>query len=402
MANIFDNNKRYINNDMKKEIEAQIFEDAKACGSLKDAVLAHQEAYEEAYLAHGASKAVDADGDDWVDGTSTGDKYMYDTASSSKYGVGNWELLFPEVQAVTDKPTWFDTDKSWVKTVMDGTKHTPFSRVKSWYADITGEEAKARGYVKGTRKITEVFKVLKRETYPQTIYKKQQLDRDDIIDISFDVVAWIKSEMRMKLNEAIAQAILLGGVADIDTTHIRPILLDDELYSMKKTYEAGANYKEETDNIIEAAIRARKDYQGSGNIRCFTTEDTLATMLLAQDLNGRRIYESEAALATAMRVSGITTVPEMDNLFITKNVDGTYARVDADDAEAGDIEVTAILVGLSDYNVGAEKGGNVAMFDDFDIDFNQQKYLIETRLSGALIKPMSAIVLGKVVAEAGE
>lgn len=148
MANIFDNNKRYINNDMKKEIEAQIFEDAKACGSLKDAVLAHQEAYEEAYLAHGASKAVDADGEDWVDGTSTGDKYMYDTASSSKYGVGNWELLFPEVQAVTDKPTWFDTDKSWVKTVMDGTKHTPFSRVKSWYADITGEEAKARGYVR--------------------------------------------------------------------------------------------------------------------------------------------------------------------------------------------------------------------------------------------------------------
>lgn len=394
MPNLFDSRSNSMfDKNTKKEIEAKIFEDAKSCGSLKDAFLAHQEAFEDA-LAHAEAKIVDAAGEDWVDGTSTGDKYMFDTVSNHKYGVGNWELLFPEVQAMTDKPTWYDTDKAWVDVVMKGTKHTPFSRVKSWYADITAEEAKARGYVKGTRKVEEVFKILKRETYPQTIYKKQQLDRDDIIDISFDVVAWIKAEMRTKLNEAIAQSILLGGVTDVNTQHIRPILLDDDLYSMKKTYTAGANYKEETDNIIEAAIRARKDYKGSGNLECFTTEDALATMLLAQDLNGRRIYETEESLRTAMRVKSITTVPEMENLWITKNADGTYSRVEEASAAAGDIKVTAILVSLQDYNVGADKGGAVAMFDDFDIDFNQQKYLIETRISGALIKPESAIVLG--------
>lgn len=327
------------------EMEA-IFTDAKR-GSLKDAVLAH--------------------------------------------GIEDIEYLFPDAKNVTNVPGFIQRDMGWVSEVMNGTHHTPFSRIKSTFADITEDEARAKGYIKGKKKIEEVFSLLKRTTDPQTIYKKQKLDRDDVIDITdFDVVAWIKSEMRMMLDEEIARAVLVGDgrlkSADdhISEDHIRPIWTDDDLYTINRTITENSDADVVAKSFIREAIKSRKEYKGSGSPVLFTGEDMLADCLLLEDKNGRIIYESEAQLATALRVRKIVSVPVMDGL--KRDVDGTNHNL------------VGIIVNLNDYNIGADKGGAVNMFDDFDIDYNAQKYLIETRISGALIRPKSAIVIETVPA----
>ena len=317
------------------------------------------------------SELAHADGD-------SGIEYSTDVQD---YGVNDPSFLFPEAKALNNPPDWIKRPTDWVPVVMNGTKHTPFSRIKSVFANITADEARAKGYIKGNRKTEEVFTLLKRTTTPQTIYKKQKLDRDDIIDITdFNVVSWIRGEMRIMLDEEIARAILVGdgrlSSSDdhISEEHIRPIWKDDSLFTIRKTINKGEPEAMAKD-FIKGAIRARKDYKGSGNPVLFTTEDWLTEMLLLEDGIGHPLYKTEAELATKMRVSKIVTVPVMENL--------TYNSKD----------LLGIIVNLSDYNVGADKGGEINMFDDFDIDFNQYKYLIETRCSGALIKPYSAIVI---------
>lgn len=305
-----------------------------------------------------------------------------------QHGIEQIDYLFPDAKNVTDKPEWIKREDSWVSVVMNGTHHTPFSRIKSMFADITEDEARAKGYIKGKLKKEEVFSLLKRTTTPQTIYKKQKLDRDDVIDITdFDVVAWLKSEMRMMLDEEIARAILVGDgrlTSDddkINETNIRPIWKDADLYTIKAVInfdpaDEAANAKA----FIKAAIKSRKNYKGSGNPTLFCTEDILTDMLLLEDTTGRVIYDSEEKLRTALRVAKIVTVPVMENA--TRTDDESKTRL-----------LAGLIVNLNDYNVGADKGGAVNMFDDFDIDYNAQKYLIETRCSGALIKPYSAIAL---------
>ena len=272
---------------------------------------------------------------------------------------------------------------------MSGTHHTPFSRIKSMFADITEDEARAKGYIKGKLKKEEVFSLLKRTTTPTTIYKKQKLDRDDVNDITdFDVVAWLKSEMRMMLDEEIARAILVGdgrlASSDdkINEQNIRPVWKDDDLYTVKTpiTVASNASDSDKAKEFIKAVIKSRKNYKGSGTPTLFTTEDVVTDCLLIEDTTGRRIYNSVADLATTLRVKEIVTVEVMENLSRTGSDDKTY-------------KLLGLVVNLSDYNVGADKGGAINMFDDFDIDYNQQKYLIETRCSGALIKPYSAIAL---------
>ena len=308
--------------------------------------------------------------------------------SAIQHGITDIEFLFPEAKSLNTPPAFIQRDMGWVGEVMGGVHHTPFSRIKSTFADITEDDARARGYFKGKIKREEVFTLLKRATTPQTVYKKQKLDRDDVIDITdFDVVAWLKAEMRFMLDEELARAFLVGdgrlSSSDdkIYETNIRPIWKDDDLYTIKVPVVVAANATE--DDIARAfsraAVKARKDYKGSGNPVLFTTEDHLTNMLLREDSMGRVLYESEEKLATALRVRKIVTVPVMENL----------TRVD----EGKTKTLLGIIVNLNDYNVGADKGGAVNMFDDFDIDYNAQKYLIETRCSGALIKPYSAIAL---------
>lgn len=307
-----------------------------------------------------------------------------------RHGITDIEYLFPEAKSLNTPPEFIKREDAWVSTVMNGVHHTPFSRIKSMFANITEDDARAKGYIKGKLKKDEVFGLLKRTTTPQTIYKKQKLDRDDVIDITdFDVVAWVKGEMRMMLNEEIARAILVGDGRNVSSddkineSNIRPIWTDADLYTIKKTIEVptSATADEKAKATIRAAVKARKDYKGTGNPTLFTTEDVLTDMLLMEDLNGRVIYETEEKLRTALRVSKIVTVPVMENL----------KRTDATDSK--EHHLMGLIVNLNDYNVGADKGGAVSMFDDFDIDYNAQKYLIETRCSGALIKPYSAIAL---------
>lgn len=311
------------------------------------------------------------------------------TDDENTYGI---DMLFPEYKNLNNPPEWIKRDTDWVTKVMSGIHHTPFSRIKSQFADIRDDEARAKGYLKGHRKKEEVFTLLKRTTDPQTIYKKQKLDRDDVIDITdFDVVAWIKSEMRLMLDEEIARAILVGDGRltndddHIAHNHVRPIWLDDELYTIRKavTVDADADASIIADATIEAAIRARKDYKGTGNPTFFTTADVLTDMLLLKDGMGRRMYNTTGELATALRVSSIVEVPVMEGL----------TRTVGEGASAKEYPLLGIIVNLADYNVGADKGGAINLFDDFDIDYNQMKYLIETRISGALIKPFSAIAL---------
>lgn len=305
-----------------------------------------------------------------------------------QHGITNIDMLFPDYKNYTDKPGFIDRPQEWVSQVMGGVGKTPFTRVKSMFADITGAEARARGYVKGNQKLDEVFTLLKRETGPQTIYKKQSLDRDDVIDITdFDVVAWLKQEMRGKLDEEIARAILVGdgrsttSADKIKEANVRPIWTDDPtLFTVLANVAVDAADAAKTaKNFIKAAVRARKDYKGSGNPVLYCSEELLTECLLLEDSIGRPLYDSEAKLATAMRVSKIVSVPVMENL--TRTVNGQAKKL------------MGIIVNLKDYNVGCDKGGQVSMFDDFDIDYNKQKYLIETRISGALVVPFSAIIL---------
>lgn len=303
------------------------------------------------------------------------------------YGIKDIEWLFPEARNLNMPPEFIKRDMEWVTTVMNGVHKSPFSRIKSMFADITADEARARGYTKGHRKLEEVFTLLKRTTTPTTIYKKQRIDRDDMIDITdFDVVAWIKKEMRWMLDEEIARAILVsdGRMASSDDKiheeNIRPIWKEDPLYAPKidVVFEAGATENQRAKSLIRQMIKSRKQYKGSGNPILFTTEDMLTDMLLIEDENGRIIYDSVQKLQTTLRVSKIVTVPIMEDLT---REDGGKTK-----------QLLAIMVNLSDYNVGADKGGAISMFDDFDIDFNQYKYLMETRCSGALTKPYSALI----------
>jgi len=363
--NVFDADTRAPRNVLSHDDFAIIAADAKRLGSMKEAVLAHMED-EDGVLAHAIGDIADRNG------------------NAVTYGIADIDYLFPEAKSLNNPPDFIQRDMGWVRKVMSGTHHTPFSRVKSMFANITMDEARARGYLKGNLKKEEVFTLLKRSTDPQTVYKKQKMDRDDIIDITdFDVVRWIKGEMRMMLEEELARAFLIGdgrGTAEddhISHDHIRPIATDADLYTIKKGVTVGADDAATAKNFIRTAIKARKDYKGSGSPTLFTTEDMLAEMLLLEDNMGHFMYTSEAQLATTLRVKEIVTVPVLEGF-----------QIDSKD-------VMGIIVNLSDYNVGADKGGETATFEDFDIDYNQYKYLIETRCSGALVKPFSAITLIK-------
>ena len=360
--NVFDTDMKAPSRTLTHADFAEITKDAKRLGSFKEAVIEHMES---GVLAHAIGDIANEDG------------------TAQTYGIADIDYLFPEARNLNTPPEFIKRDTTWVNKVINGTHHTPFSRVKSMFANITMEEARAKGYIKGNFKKEEVFTLLKRATDPQTIYKKQKLDRDDVIDITdFDVVRWIKGEMRMMLEEEIARAVLIGdgrSTADedhISEDHIRPILKDAALYTVVKGVTAGSDDAKTAKNIIRTAIKSRKDYKGSGSPTLFTTEDWLAEMLLLEDGDGHFMYTSEAQLATTLRVKEIVTVPVLENVTIQTNK-----------------EVVGIIVNLADYNIGADKGGETATFEDFDIDYNQMKYLIETRISGALVKPFSAIVL---------
>ena len=338
---------------------------------------------QENVLSHDAMQTIIADGKRFG---SLKESFL---AHADEYGITNIDYLFPEAKSLNTPPEFIKREMGWVQKVMGGVHHTPFSRIKSMFADITEDEARAKGYIKGKLKKEEVFSLLKRTTTPTTIYKKQKLDRDDVIDITdFDVVAWLKSEMRMMLDEEIARAILVGdgrlASSDdkINESNIRPIWKDEDLYNIKSTIEvdAAATPDQKAKAFIRACIKSRKNYKGSGTPTLYTTEDVLTDCLLLEDLNGRIIYDTEEKLRTALRVSAIVTVPVMEGLK-------------RNDDEGNNLDLMGIIVNLADYNVGADKGGAINMFDDFDIDYNQQKYLIETRCSGALIKPFSAITL---------
>ena len=307
-------------------------------------------------------------------------------AHTAQYGIDHIDYLFPDAKNVNNQPDFIKRDDSYVQKVLRGVHHTPFSRIKSTHANITADEARAKGYIKGNLKKEEVFTLLKRTTTPTTIYKKQKMDRDDIVDITdFDVIAYIKAEMRMMLDEEIARAILVGDgrstASDdkINEQNIRPIAKDDDLYTIKKSVNVAKDATEDAiaKAFIRTVIKSRKEYKGSGSPTLFTTEDMLTNCLLLEDNNGRIIYDSVDKLATTLRVKEIVPVEVMEG--VTRTV------------SSKNLPLMAILVNLNDYYVGADKGGAINMFDDFDIDYNQEKYLIETRISGALVKPYSAI-----------
>ena len=326
-----------------------------------------------------------------------GKRYGSMKESFLAHGITNIEYLFPDAKNLNTPPDFIARDQGWVTEVMNGVHHTPFSRIKSVHADITMDEARARGYMKGNLKVEEVFELLRRTTTPQTVYKKQKLDKDDIRDITdFDVVAWLKAEMRMMLDEELARAILIGDgrtalhADKIKTDNIRPIWTDADLYTIKVRYSVpeGATDDQKAKTFIRKCVKARKDYRGAGNPVMFTTEDLVTDCLLMEDSMGRIIYDTEEKLRTALRVSKIVTVPVMENQ--TREVGGqTYA-------------LQALIVNLNDYNVGADKGGAVDMFEDFDIDYNQEKYLIETRCSGAMITPKGAMAIEQLAVDGGE
>ena len=356
--NVFENETEpTVGNTLSHAETEAIFTDAKRSGSLK-----------EAFLAHADDLGVE----------------------NITYGVGNIDYLFPDYKNTSATPEFVKRDQNWVTDVMNAVHHSPFTRIKTIVADITPDEARALGYIKGNRKKEEVFTLLKRTTDPQTIYKKQKLDRDDVVDITdFDVVAWIKGEMRLMLDEEIARAILIGDGRATDSPdhikqqHVRSIWQDDDLYTVKVpvTEVQGESFAK---TVIKTIIRNRKNYKGSGNPVFFTTEEYLTEMLLIEDGMGHFMYKTLNELATQLRVSKIITVPVMENAGV---------RTDARTSTSYDL--IGLIVNLNDYNVGADKGGSVNMFDDFDIDYNQQKYLIETRISGALVKPFSALAIEK-------
>ena len=344
--NVFDNDpEQGVLRHSMDEINAAIA-DGKSCGSMKDAFIAH--------------------------------------------GIEDVEWLFPEDHLLDTPPRIIDRDQSWVSKVMSGVHHIPFSRVKSMAADLTEEDASAKGYIKGNFKKEQVFSLLKRSTTPTTVYKKQKMDRDDVADITgFDVIAWLKQEMRVKLNEELARSYLIGdgrlSSSDdkINEGNIRPIYNDDDLFTIKVQVEtaAGDDTATKLDKMMTAVLKARKNYKGAGNPTFYTTEDTLTDLLLLKDKIGHRLYKNEAEVAQALRVKEIVTVPQME---------GMKGKLGG--------EFIGLIVNLADYTVGADKGGAVNMFDDFDIDYNQQKYLIETRCSGAMTTPFGAMAIEYKVA----
>ena len=351
--NVFDKDDQ--NNSLSHDAMNTIIGDAKRYGSMKESFLAH----------------------------------------AQEYGIENVDYLFSDGKADSPVPGFIKRDTDWVAKVMAGVTHSPFSRIKSIFADITEEDARAKGYIKGNLKKDEVFSLLKRTTTPTTVYKKQKMDRDDVVDITdFDVVAFLKSEMRLMLDEEIARAILVGdgrlSSSDdkINEQNIRPIWKDEDLFTIKQVVNVanGATDSDKAKAFIRAAVKARKNYKGSGEPTLYTTEDVLTDCLLLEDNQGRVIYDSVEKLRNTLRVKEIVTVPVMEGLSRTSGADN--------------LDLMGIIVNLKDYKVGADKGGAVNMFDDFDIDYNQQKYLIETRCSGALIKPYSAIALECKVANA--
>lgn len=355
--NVFEGKETENNDVLSHDAMETILKDAKRYGSLKESFLAHAESY----------------------------------------GIKDIEWLFPDAKNVNMSPDFIKRDDSYVQKVMRGVHHVPFSRIKSMHANITADEARAKGYIKGNRKKEEVFTLLKRTTTPTTIYKKQKLDRDDVVDITdFDVVAWLKMEMRMMLDEEIARAILVGDgrLSDsddkINETCIRPISKDDDLYCVKASVAAAAAATDDdiAKAFIKTVIKSRKEYKGSGSPTLFTTEDVITNCLLLEDKNGRVIYDTVDKLATALRVKEIVAVEVMEGAKTMVN------KVEK--------PLMAIMVNLVDYYVGADKGGAVNMFDDFDIDYNQQKYLMETRCSGALVKPYSAVAVALDQAAAAE
>lgn len=305
-----------------------------------------------------------------------------------QHGITNIDYMFPDAKTIDNVPGFIKREDDWVAGVMAGVHKTPFSRIKSIFANITADEARAKGYVKGNQKVDEVFSMLKRTTTPTTIYKKQKLDRDDVVDITdFDVVAWLKTEMRMMLDEEIARAILVGDGRNqssndkINEQNIRPIWTDDDVYTVKAEIPItkATTADEKAKAFIKACIKSRKNYRGSGNPVMYMSEDMLTDCLLLEDVNGRVIYDTVEKLATTLRVTKIITVPVMEGLKRVKTTNTHF--------------LAGIYVNLNDYNVGADKGGAVNMFDDFDIDYNAQKYLIETRCSGAMTKPYGAVAL---------
>ena len=377
--NIFDNEVDEKKNTLSHADMQEIMKNAKRTGSLKQAV-----------EDFGIEKleALQHDGETPKYGVENPYGIMGKAADVNSLGI---DALFPDATNYFKTPQWISRNMDWVSKFLNAASHSPFARVKTMFADITEDEARARGYIKGTLKKEEVFSLLKRVTEPQTIYKKQKLDRDDIIDIvDFDVVAWIKAEMRVMLNEEIARAALIGdgrvsgSDGKIDETHIRPIWTDADFFTIKTTVIADNDADVQAKNFIRAAVKSRKNYKGSGNPVLFTTEDFLTDMLLMEDSIGHRLYDTKEKLATALRVSDIVTVEVMENK--TRSVSGVTHTL------------AGIIVNPRDYNFGADKGGSVALFDDFDIDYNQMKYLIETRCSGALVRPYSAIALELVPA----
>lgn len=357
--NVFDNDK---NNDevlQHSEILADAIKDAKRYGSLRESVIEH-------------------------------------AAINNITDIGK---LFPDATALNKEPIMIEKDQTWVGKIMNAVKHTPFSRVKTTFGRMTEPQARAKGYIKGDKKANIQMAALNRVTSPTTVYIKNEIDRDDVIDITdFDVVAWQKREMRKELDKELALASLLGDGRDpsdqhkINEANIIPVVKDVDMFTIKYVITEGRDYKQTnnsqsendsfTKGIIRAALRSRKEYKGSGTPTFFTTEDYLTDMLLIEDQNGRRIYESIAQLALALRVKEIVTIPEMEQ--------EAYA------------DIVGVIVNMADYTMGADKGGSVNMFDDFDIDYNQMKYLMETRCSGALTVPYSAIVLRKTVAQNDE
>lgn len=352
--NVFDNDTTTTEDVLTHSEMTEIFDDAKRSGSLKEAVIAH--------------------------------------------GIEDIEILFPDAKNLNNEPEFIKRNDDWVAKVLGGVHHTPFSRIKTIFADITAAEAKAKGYQKGKLKIEEVFKLLKRVTNPTTVYKKQALDRDDMLDIKdFDILPWLKREVRMMLDEELARAFLVGDGRDpvdeandkINEDCIRPIWKMEDLFTVKAAINVSdsATAEERAKAFIKTCIKSRKNYKGSGNPDMFMSEDMLTDCLLIEDTNGRVIYDSVQKLAAALRVREIVPVPVMEGLTRTDDENKTY-------------ELAGIYVNLKDYNVGTDKGGEINFFDDFDIDYNKQKYLMETRCSGTLVKPYSAVVLEFVKASA--
>ena len=357
--NVFDRNNKTPESVLSHADQKAIIERAVKLGSMKDA-------WEEA-LETNETLSHDVFNDD---------------GTKQTYGIANIDYLFPDYYELNDRPDFIRRPDDWVNVVLNGVYKTPKARLRTTHANITMDEARAKGYVKGNQKAEEVFNLLRRTVDPQTIYKKQKFDRDDIIDIDdFDVIAWVKVEMRDMLNEEIARAILVGdgrGVSDPDKifeTHIRPIVNDDDLYAVKVAVTAGQTDDITAKNGIRALIKSRKFYKGSGNLVFFTSEDWLSEWLLLEDSFGHELYKDATELAKKLRVNKIVTCPFLEGL----TVDGQ--------------EVMGIAVDLKDYATGTNRRGQVEFFDDFDIDFNQYKYLIETRLSGMLRKPFSAMIM---------